>query len=67
MINIQNIDDNEYFQWSIVGYLNPSDRNLARITKADKEFTKKIDFKDIKASLNIRDIHKIEKREFYRY
>ena len=67
MINIQNIDDNEYFQWSIVGYLNPADRSLARITKADKEFTKKLDFKDIKAPLNIRDIHKIEKIEFYWY
>ena len=26
-INIQNIDDNECFQWSIVRYLNPTDHN----------------------------------------
>ena len=62
MINIQNIDDNECFKWSIVRYLNPADHNLRRITKADKDFAKKLDFKDIKFPVNIRDIHKIEKR-----
>ena len=62
MINIQNFDDNECFKWSIVRYLNPADRNPARITKADKEFDKKLDFKNIKYPLKIRDIHKIEKK-----
>ena len=33
---------------SIKTYLNPEDRNPARITKADKKFSKKLDFKDIK-------------------
>ena len=60
MINIQNIDDNECFKWSIVRYLNPADRNPARISKADKEFVNKFDFKDIKFPVKIRDIHKIE-------
>ena len=41
LINVQNIDDNECFKWSIVRYLNP-----ARITKADKEFAKKVGFKE---------------------
>ena len=27
LINIQNIDDNEFFKWSLVKYLNPADRN----------------------------------------
>ena len=36
-----------------------ADRNPARITKADKEFVKKLDFKDIKFLVKIRDIHKI--------
>ena len=62
MVNNQNLGDNECFKWSIVRYLNPADCNLARITKADKEFAKKIDFKDIKFPVKIRDIHKIEKK-----
>ena len=62
LINIQNIDDNECFKWNIIRYLNRADCNPARITKADKEFTKKIDFKNIKFPVKIRDIHKIEKK-----
>ena len=46
--NIQNIDDNECFKWSIVRYLNPANHHPARITKADKDFAKKLDFKDIR-------------------
>ena len=61
MINIQNIDDNECFKWSIVRYLNPALRNPARNTKANKEFAKKLDFKDMKFPVKIRDIHKFEK------
>ena len=62
LINIQSIDDNEYFKWSLVRYLNPADHNPARITKADKDFAKKLDFKDIIFPVKIRDIHKIEKK-----
>ena len=62
MINSKNIDDNECFKESIVNYLSPTDRNLARITKADKEFAKKLDFKDIKFPIKITDIHKIERK-----
>ena len=43
-------------------YLNPADQNLRRVTKADKDFAKRLDFKDIKFSVRIRDIHKIKKR-----
>ena len=46
----------------IMNALNPADCNLARITKADKDFAKKPDFKDIKFPVKIRDIHKIEKK-----
>ena len=42
LINIQNIDDNEWFKWSIVKCLNHADRNPARITKADQEFAKSL-------------------------
>ena len=48
LINIQNIDPNECFNWSIDRYLNPADHNSIRITKAVKDFAKKIDFKNIK-------------------
>ena len=61
MINIQNIDDNECFKWSIVRHLNLADRNPRIITKADKDIVKKIDFEEIKFPAKIRDIHKIER------
>ena len=38
----------------LVRYLNPADDNPRRITKADKNFAKRLNFK-------IRDIHKLEK------
>ena len=41
LINIQNIDDNECFEWNIVRYRNLTHRKPARVTKADKEFAKK--------------------------
>ena len=47
---------------SIVRYLNPANKYPARITKADKDFAKKLDFKDIKFPVKIRDIYKIEKK-----
>ena len=65
LINIQNID--ECFQCCLVRYLNPADHNPRRITKADKDFAKRLDFKDIKFPLKIRDIHKIEKKEFHQH
>ena len=57
LINIQNIDDNDSFKWSLVRYLNPADHYPTRITKADKDFAKKFDFKDIKFSVKISDNH----------
>ena len=64
MINNQNVDDNECFKWSLVRYLNSEDHHKARITQADKEFGKKLAFKGIKFPVQIRDIHKIEKKNF---
>ena len=57
LIDIQNIDCNEYFKWCSVRYLHLS--NLlhtcyilttyypGKITKADKDFARILDFKDI--------------------
>ena len=58
LINIQNIDDNECFKWSIVRYLNPANHHPARITKADKHFAKKVDFKYIKFPAKITELKK---------
>ena len=62
LINIQNMDDNKCFKRCLVKYLNPADRNPARITKTDKNFAKKLYFKDIKFPVKVRDIHKIKKK-----
>ena len=62
MINIQSNDDNECLKWCLVRYLNRANHHPARITKADKDFAKRLGFKDIKFPVKIRDIHKIEKK-----
>ena len=46
----------------MVRYLNPADHNPRIITKTDKNFAKRLDFKEIKFLVKIRDIHKIEKK-----
>ena len=50
-------------KWSLARYLNPADHDPPRITKADQDFAKKLDFKDIKFTVKVRDIHKIEKKK----
>ena len=65
MINIQNIDDNDCFKWSLVRYLNPADHNPAGITKAVKDFAKMLDFNDIKFPVKVIDMHKIELKFVY--
>ena len=61
LINIHNIDDNECCKWCFVGYFTPADNNPKRVTKSDKDFSKRFDFKDLKFAVKITDIHKIEK------
>ena len=46
----------------MVRYLNSADQNPRRITKADKNFSERFDFKDIQIPFKIIDIHKIEKK-----
>ena len=62
LINIQNINDNEYLKWSIVRYVNPADYHSARIRNFDKDFAKKLDFEDIKFPVKVRHIYKFEKK-----
>ena len=51
----------ECFKWCLVRSLNPADHHPARITKDDKDFAKRLDFKDIKFPGKTRDVHEIEK------
>ena len=60
MLNIHYIDDDECFKWCLVRYLHPADCNPAGITKADKYFAKKLDFKDVEFPIKTRE--KIEKQ-----
>ena len=46
----------------MVRNLNPADSHLASITKADKDFAKRHDFKDINFPGKTRDIQKTEKK-----
>ena len=41
--------------------LKSRDHHPVRNVKADKDFVKKLDFKDVKLPAKIRDIHKIKK------
>ena len=62
LINIQNIDDNEHFNWCLVRCSHCADHNPASITKANKDFARKFDFEDTKFPVKIRNIHKWTKR-----
>ena len=62
LINIKNIDDNEYLKWCLVRYWHPADHHPARIRKIDKDVTTKLDFKDIKYPGKIKDTHRVEKK-----
>ena len=63
LINIQNVDDNEFFKWSLVRYLNPANHHLAIITKADKDFAKRRDFKDINSQSKLGTFTKVKKKK----
>ena len=64
--NIQNTDDddddNKCFKLCLIRYLSSYNHDPERITKTDKEIEKKLNFKNIKFSVKIRDIQKIEKK-----
>ena len=62
LINIQNINDNECFKRCFVRYLHPTDDSPRRIKKIDKLYGSKLDFKDTKFPVKIRDIRKIKRK-----
>ena len=53
LVNVQNIDNNRCFKWCLARYLHPAEHNPKRITKADKDFAKKLDFKDVKFPVKV--------------
>ena len=46
----------------MVRYLHPADHNPKRNRKVDKLYGDILDFKDIKFSVKVRDVHKIERK-----
>ena len=62
LINFQNTDDSVCFKWCLVIFLNPADHNPRGITKTDKVFAKRIDFKEKHVPVKTRDTHKIGKK-----
>ena len=54
-------NDKECFKWCLIIYVNPTNKDLARFIKSDKNFSRKFDFKDIKFPVKIRDICIIKK------
>ena len=62
LINIQNVSHNECFKWCLVRDLHPTDHNPRGIRKVDKLYGDRLDFKDIKFPVKVRDIQKLKER-----
>ena len=60
---MQNIVDNECFKGCLVRYLHPADHNPARITKANKDFAKGFNFKDVKFQSKLETFSKLKKKK----
>ena len=56
LIKIQNIDDNECFNWCLIRCLYPVDHNPRNIRKVDKLLRDELDFEDIRFLVKIKDI-----------
>ena len=61
LVNPKN-EDNRCFLWCHKRYLNPLQRNPQRITKADRESVKKLDYTGVTFPVTIKDMKKIEKQ-----
>ena len=59
IINMKN-NDNECFKWCITRALNPVDRHPERITKILQLQAKKLNWKDLKFPLELKDISRFE-------
>ena len=66
LINVQNIDDNEFFKWCLFRYVHDADHHPRRIRGTEKLFGDKSEFEDIKRLVKIKDIYKVEKKNSIR-
>ena len=57
-INIQN-NDNKCFLWCHIRYLNCNGKKLSRITKKDKEISKRLNYDRIKFPISKKEFLKI--------
>ena len=62
LIKIKNTNDNECFKWCLVRYLHPTDPSPGRIRKVGKLYGHKLDLKNIKFPVTVRDIDKIKRK-----
>ena len=61
LVNLKN-EDNRCFLWCHNRYLNPLKVHPERITKADRESVKRLDYTGVTFPVTIKDIDKIEKQ-----
>ena len=61
LINLKN-EDNRCFQWCHNRYLNPLKFHQERITTADRESVKRLDYTGVTFPVTVKDIDKIEKQ-----
>ena len=61
LVNPKN-EDNRCFQWCHNRYLNPLERNPQRITKADRESVKRLDYTGVTFPVTLSDMKRIEKQ-----
>ena len=61
LINIKN-EDNRCFQWCHNRYLNPLKVHQERITTADRESVKRLDYTGVTFPVTVKDMDKIEKQ-----
>ena len=61
LVNPKNVD-NRCFLWCHNRYLNPLKVHPERITKADREYVKRLDYTGVTFPVTIKDIDKIEKQ-----
>ena len=52
MTDIQNLDNDEYFKWCLVRYLNSEEHHRARVRKFNYDFAKELDVIDTKLRIS---------------
>ena len=61
LVNLKH-QDNECFRWCHVRHLNPIKRNPQRVTKADREYVKRLDYTGVTFPVSLKDMDRIERQ-----